>query len=183
MNSVKPVEFFVPVTHERCQRGASIKAVRTPVAEKSPAARPNADTQREVLGSKFLVGYAPGLQEQRFSAGVESAGKLIPAASDIILQLHYTPSGKASSDKTRIGLTLATETPKYRYLTLSAASQTLEIPPNEGNYESHSSITLNEPAQLVWLMPPMHVRGKDFIYKAVYPTANKRPCPLLVISK
>lgn len=33
-------------------------------------------------------------------------------------------------------------------------------------------MTFNQPAQLVWLMPHMHVRGKDFMYQAVYPTGE-----------
>ncbi len=31
---------------------------------------------------------------------------------------------------------------------------------------------VNTPAQLVWLMPHMHVRGKDFLFQATYPTGE-----------
>jgi hypothetical protein len=33
-------------------------------------------------------------------------------------------------------------------------------------------VTVNEPAQLVWMMPHMHVRGKDFLFQAAYPTGE-----------
>src|SRR5205814_147888 len=84
----------------------------------------------------------------------------------------YTPNGKPATDKTRVGLTFATGQPKHRYLTSSATNVQFVIPPNDPNYESHSQVTFNEPAQLVWLMPHMHVRGKDFLYQAVYPTGE-----------
>ncbi len=169
MKDVKPGEFFVPKAPERDANGAEIR--------KAPRQQRSADQQRGGGNSdgglgEFLVGFAPGLPELKFDAVVPGAAKLIPAGSDIVFQLHYTTKGTAATDQTKIGLTLATDTPKYRYVTANAASMALEIPPNEPNYESHSSVTFNEPAQLVWLMPHMHVRGKDFIFKAVYPTGE-----------
>jgi hypothetical protein len=171
LRNVKPGVPFVPVTHERDANGAAIRRnVQAPSADLQRASQ--AADGAAVVATEFLVGYAPGLQEQRYDLAVPGAGKMIPAGSDIILQMHYTTSGKAASDKTKIGLTLAKEQPKYRYLTLSAAATRLEIPANEAHYESNASVTFKEDAKLVWLMPHMHVRGKDFLYKAVYPTGE-----------
>jgi hypothetical protein len=124
-----------------------------------------------MLGAEFLVGYAPGLQPQRFDLAGDSA-KLVPAGSDIVLQMHYTANGTSTSDSTKIGLVLAKEPPRQRYLTLNAANGMFAIPPNDPSYEVHSKITLQDTAQLVWLMPHMHLRGKDFVYRAVYPTGE-----------
>jgi hypothetical protein len=90
----------------------------------------------------------------------------------LIFQLHYTTNGKAASDQTKVGIKFASAPPKYRYLTSNAAQRDFVIPPNDPHYESHSQVTLNVAAQLVWLMPHMHLRGKDFLFQAVYPTGE-----------
>ena len=174
MKDAKPGVPYVPVVHQRDANGAAIATQRT--------AQPGGDTPRgndpqrgggergSVVGNENLTGYAPGLQPQEFTLG--GAAKLIPAGSDIVFQLHYTANGKPATDQTKIGLVLAKETPQYRFLTMPAATQQFAIPPGDPNYEVHSSVTINEPVQLVWLMPHMHLRGKDFVFRVVYPTGE-----------
>lgn len=124
-----------------------------------------------MLGTELLVGYAPGLQEQKFIPG---QARLVPAGSDIVFQLHYTASGKAATDKTKVGVVIAKEEPKQRVVTLTATQARFVIPPGEPNHEVKSQFTLQDDSQLVWLMPHMHLRGKDFEYKAVYPTGESQ---------
>ncbi|HVO99906.1 MAG TPA: hypothetical protein VMT15_17660 [Bryobacteraceae bacterium] len=123
----------------------------------------------EDLPSELLVGYAPGMPADKSPAG---AAKLVKAGSDIVLQLHYTSNGTATKDQTRIGLVLAKETPQFRQVTMNATQNKFAIPPGDPNYEVKSEITLRDDAELVNLMPHMHLRGKDFAYKAVYPTGE-----------
>jgi len=53
---------------------------------------------------ELLAAYSPGMQPQRFD--IDHSAKLIPAGSDIVLQVHYTPNGKTSiEDQTRVGIT------------------------------------------------------------------------------
>jgi hypothetical protein len=161
---------YVPVTYERDENGAAVRRVRQG-AQQAPAGQRGA-VGAPMAGIELLTAFAPGLQEQHFDLSVADAAKFVPAGSDLVLQLHYTTTGKPATDKTKIGLELATKPPKYRYFTSSAATQQFEIPPNDPNYETHAAVTIAEPAQLVWLMPHMHVRGKDFLYKVVYPTGE-----------
>ena len=140
-------------------------------AEVPDAQRGNRRENEGMLGAEFLVGYAPGLQPQRFDLADDSA-KLIPPGSDIVLQMHYTANRAAAADATKIGLVLAKEPPRHRYLTLNAANVFFAIPPNNPNSEVHSKITLQDSAELVWLMPHMHLRGKDFVNRAVYPSGE-----------
>ena len=118
---------------------------------------------------ELLVGYAPGLPPTECKPG---EAKLVKAGSDIILQLHYTPNGKATTDKTRIGIVFAKEPPQRRVMTMNAMNFFLKIPPGDPNYETHSQITLKQDVNLVSMMPHMHLRGKDFEYRAVYPTGE-----------
>jgi hypothetical protein len=163
MKDAKPGEPFVPVVHQRDQNGAAIRDTQ------------RADPQRRAAGAERsgvenLVGYAPGLQPQRFDLG--GAAKLIPAGSDIVLQMHYTANGKSATDTTRIGLIFAKQPPARRFVTMNATNASFAIPPGDPSYEVHSQITLQDAAELVWLMPHMHLRGKDFEFRAVYPTGE-----------
>jgi len=161
LKEAQPGVPYVPVTHKRDGNGAGVGSTR----------RPNADPQRQgSLGNEFLVAYVPGIQPQSFVLG--DSAKLIPAGSDIILQMHYTPNGKADRDVTRVGLVLAKKPPKHRYLTIGASALHLAIPPNDPNYESQSQLTFEQDAQLVWMQPHMHLRGKDFEYRLIYPSGE-----------
>ena len=130
--------------------------------------RQQRDAQQEA-SSELLIGWAPGLPPTELPPG---QAKLIKAGTDVILQLHYTPNGKVGSDKTKIGLIFAKEPPKERVMTMNAMNFFLKIPPGEANYETHAQITLHHDVKLVSLMPHMHLRGKDFEYRAVYPTGE-----------
>jgi len=116
---------------------------------------------------EFLVGYAPGMQAQRFD--IDHSAKLIPAGSDIILQVHYTTNGKTvEHDQPRIGLTLAKEVPPKRFMSAVAMNYHWTIPPGDPNYEGHARLTFGEPVELVFIQPHMHLRGKDMTINLVY---------------
>jgi hypothetical protein len=103
-----------------------------------------------------------------------NAAKLVPAGSDITLNLHYTPNGTAVTDHVQIGFTTAKEPPQRRYVSLIGSSPTdpkqFAIPPNDGNWQSPpAQVVFNQDVELVYMMPHMHVRGKDMTYTLLYP--------------
>lgn len=124
---------------------------------------------QDQIPPELLVGYAPGLPPTECKPG---QAKLVKAGSDLVLQLHYTPNGKATTDQTKIGLTFAKEEVQERVMTMNAMNVFLKIPPGDANYESKAQTTLKQDVKLVSLMPHMHYRGKDFLYTAVYPTGE-----------
>ncbi len=118
--------------------------------------------------SEFLVAYAPGLPAAVLPDG---AAKLIPAGSDIVLQLHYTPNGKAMDDQSKVGLYFSGK-PQRREMTLSAGNHDFAIPAGNPNFEVQSNFTLRHEATLVGVMPHMHLRGKDFQFALRYPDGH-----------
>ena len=100
--------------------------------------------------------------------------KLVKAGSDFVFQLHYTATGKAGTDRSRIGVIFAKERPKERVFTSNATNSKFVIPPGDPAFRVVSSITVQQSARLVDLMPHMHYRGKDFEYRAVYPTGEEQ---------
>src|SRR3954464_6036255 len=66
------------------------------------------------------------------------AGKLIPAGSDISIQVHYTPVGKEVIDRPLIGFTVSNTPPEKRWMSygIVGGGPDFAIPPNDGNYKS-----------------------------------------------
>jgi len=134
---------------------------------------PKADDKTDIsaLPSDFIVGYAPGQPAEILSPG---QAKLIKAGSDIVLEVHYTPNGKAASDRTRVGFVFSKEPPKERVLTLSASNGTFKIPPQDPNYRVDATFDIATDVKLSGLHPHMHTRGKDFEYRLVFPDGETR---------
>src|SRR5713226_5495692 len=63
---------------------------------------------------ELLIGFAPGLVPMTLPS---SQAKLVKAGSDFVFQLHYTATGKAGTDRSRIGVIFAKERPKERVFT------------------------------------------------------------------
>ena len=135
----------------------------------APPPKQDEKTDTSALPSDFLVGYAPGQPGEILRPG---QAKLIKAGSDIVLEVHYTPNGKATSDRTRLGLVFAKETPKERVLTLSAVNGIFRIPPGDPNYRVDATFEVPREVKLVGLHPHMHTRGKDFEYRLVFPNGE-----------
>ena len=114
--------------------------------------------------------YVPGVPAVDFS--LHHAAKLIPAGSDLVLQMHYTTNGTATTDQTEIGFTLAKEVPARQFITVAPAAlreNRIFIPAGDPNWETHSEIVFRQDAEIVWFMPHMHLRGKDMTYRMLYP--------------
>jgi hypothetical protein len=147
------------------------KDQKTGVFFEAPPPKSDEKTDRSALPSDFLVGYAPGQPAETLSPG---QAKLIKAGSDIVLEVHYTPTGKAATDRTRVGIVFAKEPPKERVLTLSASNGRFKIPPGDPNHRVDASFELLRDVKLASLHPHMHMRGKDFEYRLVFPNGETR---------
>ena len=135
----------------------------------APKVSTDEETEAGALPSDFLVGYAPGQPAEILEPG---QGKLIKAGSDIVFQMHYTPHGHARTDRTRLGIVFAKQPPKERVLTLSAVNDKFRIPPGDPNYRVDASFEVGTDVKLASLHPHMHGRGKDFEYRAVFPSGK-----------
>ncbi len=118
------------------------------------------------IPGEFLAGYGPGAMPELLAPG---QAKLIKAGSDLVFQLHYTPNGKPGRDRSRIGLILSPEPPRQRVLMLAAANIRFLIPPGDPDYRIDARVTLHAPCTLISLLPHMHLRGKSFEFRVVFP--------------
>ena len=128
---------------------------------------PNDDGRRWF--GQYLIGYAPGMSPQMWKPG---QARLIPAGATLIFQIHYTANGKPAVDRTRVGLVFAKQPPEWRIVTMRASNHWFSIPAGAANHGVDASTTLSEPVSLVGMRPHMHLRGKSFEFRAVYPTGE-----------
>ena len=126
--------------------------------------------QRKRARSEFrdiLVGFAPGTEAVSYQ-GTDTA-RLLPAGADIVLQLHYTASGKEEFDRSRIGLRFQDTPPAKRIVTLAASNNKFVIPPGAAAHPVASQWILGKDVELTAVMPHMHLRGNDFRFDLRYP--------------
>jgi Copper type II ascorbate-dependent monooxygenase, C-terminal domain len=121
---------------------------------------------KEFTTSDLLMVYAPG---NSWDAWPDGTAKLIPAGSDLVLQMHYTASGQAMEDRTRVGLIFAKQPVKHAVLSLQMSNENFVIPPGDPDYRVQVSGTMPNDALLISMFPHMHMRGKGFEYLIVAP--------------
>ena len=125
------------------------------------------------LGEMHICGTAPGDPPLMLPPGV---ARRIPAGSDLIFQMHYTPNGKPQTDRSKVGFVLYRgkdgQPPQASARTFPVMNHHLRIPAGDSNYRVESSYKFPHDAVIYQLMPHMHLRGKDFLYELKRPNGQ-----------
>ena len=113
---------------------------------------------------------AGGLRARR-SAAVFAPGtaKKIPKGSTLLFQMHYTPNGIEQKDRSSVGLIFAKKPPKHECARAPSRRRVSAFRPARTITRSSPPPRSGEDVQLLSLFPHMHLRGKDFEYRVVYP--------------
>ena len=102
--------------------------------------------------------WTAGLEPHRLPDGV---GIRLPTQADIIVQVHYHPSGKAVEDRTRVGLYLSRKPVKQALHWNNASSYDFRIPPGKNNVEVKASWMIPVDVEALAVSPHMHLLGHD----------------------
>ena len=87
-----------------------------------------------ILPTGGLGGWAPGAMPRLLPDGV---GKFLRKGSDLVLQIHYHPDGKAETDQSVVGVYF-TQTPARKIVGgIAVRSRNLDIPPGERAVSRH----------------------------------------------
>jgi mono/diheme cytochrome c family protein len=122
--------------------------------------------QQGALGPGNIGGVTPNKPGVVYEPGV---GRLLAANSDIVLQMHYTTNGQATTDRTQVGIVFAKEAPKMQARGGSVIQPRFVIPAGAPAHEVRGSRVLNADTLITTFTPHMHVRGKDMTYIAKFP--------------
>jgi peroxiredoxin len=123
---------------------------------------------RDELQRQLLAGYAPGAAPTIFPAGM---AKFVPAGSELLFQMHYTPNGTEQEDISKVGFIYADPSEVTHLVeAVAAVNSGFAIPPGADDYKVEAdSFSFNFDMQLISLAPHMHFRGKSFRYELKYP--------------
>ena len=99
----------------------------------------------------------------------EGVGRRIPAGSSLVWQMHYTANGKVETDRSQYAFKFCKEPPKREARVASIMNQRFKILPGDPNFRVDSNFTMPNDVLLYSFSPHMHVRGKAFEYRAIYP--------------
>ncbi len=128
---------------------------------------PDGMNEFEILNQGIGLGaYAPGNSLNTYP---EDAGYPLKAGGGLMLQMHYTTSGKEAVDASEIGLYLWDEEPTRPILGGSAADLEINIEPFEADHEMVATKKFRKDSYLTMVGPHMHYRGYDANFKLVYP--------------
>jgi peroxiredoxin len=118
-----------------------------------------------------LGGFAPGLQPVVFP---QDTGVLFPKDANFVFQMHYTPNGKVTTDRSRVGLYFHKSPPKHPLHMMSMGDVRFVIPPGAKN---HTVSTVSKPTQrdmmIYDVMPHSHLRGKAARLAVKYPDGRE----------
>lgn len=124
------------------------------------------------LPSGGLGGWAPGNQPRRMPEGM---GRMLAKGSEVVLQLHYHPSGKEEKDRSKVGIYF-TPKPATEIITmLPLVSRDIKIPAGDKRYHRHVEFTTPERIRVVAVTPHMHLIGKEMKVKATTPEGREIP--------
>ncbi len=104
----------------------------------------------------------------------EGTARYIPAGSKLIFQMHYTPNGAEQVDRSYLGVKFADPTTVKREIAVQHSdTHDFVIPAHASNQQVESNYTFEQDSLLWSVSPHMHLRGKDFLYKLLYPDGEE----------
>jgi len=171
--------------------------VEVPPAERK-SVRPTADGKGIVVGTRIRNNAPPAAEANSGADSVGGVGVgftcyvpgrslsdfrpfhaalLVPAGYDLNWTIHYTPNGTELTDLPEVGLTVAKQEPQRLLIEsgIGTDQRNFAIPPNDPNYSPNAAeFTFLVDAELHWMSPHMHLRGKDMMYKLVFPDGREQ---------
>ena len=93
---------------------------------------------------------------------------MLPETTSLPNERHTTV-GKPTTDRTTIGLVFAKEPPRTELGGAVLANGALHIPAGDPNARVDAEMTIHRDVTLWSILPHTHVRGKRWIYAAIYP--------------
>ncbi len=105
------------------------------------------------LPAASLGGWSPG--NGRLRMPPETAVRL-PAGADLVMQIHYHPTGRVEEDQSALGVYFAPAKPARRLIDVALTSRTIDIPPGDKQYRVHDWFELPVDVTLWQIIPHAH---------------------------
>jgi thiol-disulfide isomerase/thioredoxin len=125
-----------------------------------------------VIPTGDLGTWTPG-QKPRFLP--EQVGMYMPKGSDLVMQIHYHPTGKAETDQSTLAVYFSKkQTGVKGIMSFPLVNFNLRIPAGAARHRMAAQFTLPVNADLVAVQPHMHNLGKEIRIAAVFPGGERK---------
>jgi mono/diheme cytochrome c family protein len=121
--------------------------------------------------SGTIGGWAPGADPRRPEPETALA---VPSGSDLVVQIHYHPSGKPESDRSSLGLHYSGPATRGR-VGMVLINRRIYIKPGDSSYTVEASSVVPEDVDLVGITPHAHWLAKDMKVDAQLPDGTTTP--------
>lgn len=95
--------------------------------------------------------------------------------TDLILQLHLHPSGKAETEQSTLGFYFTDKPPQRSMYDVVLIDRKIAIEPGDKNYRTRDQLTLPVDTEVYGIFPHMHLIGKEIRVTATLPDGKKQP--------
>jgi hypothetical protein len=119
----------------------------------------------------LLAGWTPGLVSDRLPSGT---AQKIPRGADLIIQIHYHPSGKAEQDQSSLGLSF-TSRPEHEMAMFVKETTLIDIPAGEAHHEIRQKSIIPADADVIGIAPHAHYLCKEMTVEARLPEGSIIP--------
>ena len=128
-------------------------------------------TDLQGMPPRLLATYAPGTNPQVAPAG--TAFRLEPGGI-LELQMHYTANGQPATDRTKVGLTFATEPSPREVRPQHFMNMRLKLPAGARDVAVTTDLEFLQDATVWGIFPHTHLRGNRWAYNLVLPSGETR---------
>jgi hypothetical protein len=125
----------------------------------------------QIRPAGMLGGWAPGATPRPLPDGVAHT---VRKGTDLVIQIHYHPSGKTETDQSSIGFTFG-DAPRKGVAGMLAGTRDIDIPPGDAQYEVTDSVLIPEDADLIGITPHAHLLCKQMKVWATLPGGKTEP--------
>lgn len=122
--------------------------------------------------SGSLGGWGPGGLPRQLPVGM---GRPLPKNADLLVQIHYHPSGRKVIDQSRIGLYFAEPWAERLVTQIMVSNVDLEIPADNPSHLHKAEWVVPVDTIVLDITPHMHVLGKSVQAIAYLPDGTERP--------
>ena len=122
------------------------------------------------LWTSAVGGWSPGNVPMPMPEGT---GVWLPPRADIVIQIHYHPTGKAEEDQSSIGLYFEDKPPTRHLVDIGLTSRHIDIPAGDTQYKVHDHFTLPVDVEATGIIPHCHLVCKSVEGWAILPNGKR----------
>ena len=124
------------------------------------------------LPSGVLGAWVPGTVPEPLPAGI---ARPLPARSDLVMQLHFHPTGRPETEQSQVGIYFAKQAPKRIVAGILQGAFDINIAPGDTHYVARDSFVVPVSCEAISIQPHAHLLCRDMKVTATLPGGVKKP--------